>query len=142
METPNKSLNDELLKIFSYEYLSNEPCIVLSMNTDLWLPIDFICNLENIKVLHVSENEVISAAMELGAEYDSKSHLLRKRFEIARKDLHVKDFENKEEILVALENFAYISIEPEDKNVYKIYCFTEKDAEDILFHLRSLKKTA
>lgn len=134
-------VSEVLEKVFKVTNLSKDPAIVFAMDNDMWVPVRYLLDLEEFKLVRASYEDVIDAALRLGFEYKEALGLIRKKFSVPRTQVLIGGFSHVGEIKVALEKFDYISLEAiEDKDEFKLSCFCEEHAIEIaLFLIKSGK---
>jgi hypothetical protein len=136
-------LKDLITKVFTFAYLAKDPTIVFAMDNDLWVPVRFLAQLEEFKILKAGIEDIVQSALELGFEYNAGLKVLRKKFSLPRTQVVVGGFSDVEEIKVALEKFDFISIQNvQGKDELLINCFCEEHAVEIALFLRAFGKNA
>lgn len=136
-------LKELVSRIFNVAYLVKDPCVVFAMDNDLWVPVRFLMNLEEFRIMKVGFEDIVRAALDLGFEINSQLGLIRKKFSLPRTQVVVEGFSNLNEMKLALENFDFISIqEVEGKEQFTLNCFCEEHAIEMALFLRNLGKSA
>lgn len=126
MEAPLDGLKAELARLLSLENLETDPCTVLTMENDLWIPLNYLCNIECLKLFHPTPSQIVHVGFLIGCEYDSKFNRLRKRIYLERKQITVSGFSKPDELKAILKDFDYINIQSDGKVLY-VNCYTEED---------------
>ncbi|OMJ85310.1 hypothetical protein SteCoe_13406 [Stentor coeruleus] len=81
----------ELKRLFSLENLEKDYCMVMNMDNDLWVSMDFLLNLESIKLICTNEIDLLCACYQAGLELSNG--FTRNKIEIPRKVLYIHENE-------------------------------------------------
>lgn len=128
----DSDLVHELKRLFSLENLEKDYCMVMSMNHDLWVSLNFVLNLESIKTICKTDLDLLCACYQAGLELSNG--FVRNKVEIPRKVVYVHDCEAFQE---KLQDIKCKKATKEGKN-WVLHFLSESEALNALDHLKSL----
>lgn len=91
----------ELKRLFSLENLEKDYCMVMNMDNDLWVSMDFVLNLESIKLICTNNIELLCACYQAGLE--QSNGFVRNKIDIPRKILYMHENETLQDKLPSLK---------------------------------------
>ena len=127
----NSLLVLSLCQLFSLENLEKDYSLVMNMNSDLWVPLLFVSNLECVKLYCNSNYDLFTACTRAGLEISGE--YVRKRIEIPRKNVYIRSTKS---IVEAVKGIEYEFIEKESSG-YILCCRSEGVAMHNMLELRN-----